>query len=307
MCDNGEVRIHVSEELAGEERRVFDGLKVSFGAEIPGDVEVLVNGVVSEDDVSEFGELRAVIVPWAGVPKSTREAGLAKGFAVYNLHHNSGATSQTAVALMLAVTRDIVGMDAEFRAGSWRARYEGADTMTLEGKTAVILGFGEIGRKVGAACEAMGMRVVGVSRSNGVGLDDALRQADVLHICLPLTNETKGLLTREKLALLPDGAVVVNVGRGAIVDEQALFDEVKNRRFFGAGLDVWWKYPADEGPYEVPPGDCDWASLRNVVMTPHRGGTGVGEMARWRAVREILDAMISGDLGVNRVDLEAGY
>ncbi|MFM9872877.1 MAG: NAD(P)-dependent oxidoreductase, partial [Fimbriimonadaceae bacterium] len=229
------------------------------------------------------------------------------GIGVYNLHHNSGATSQTAIAMMLAVTRRIVKMDREFRGGSWRARFEGVDTMTLEGKTAVVLGFGEIGKKVGAACEVMGMRVIGVSRSNGVLLDEALQHADVLHVCLPLTEETRGLLSREKLALMPDGAVVVNVGRGAIIEEHALFDELLSGRFFGAGLDVWWKYPEEGGPIDLAPGDCDWASLENVVMTPHRGGTGVGELARWRAVREILDAMLAGDFEMNRVNLELGY
>lgn len=301
------MRIHVSEELGGEERAVFDGLEVSFGGEIRADVEVLVNGVVSSDDIRELGDLKAIIVPWAGVSGPTRRAGRERGIGVYNLHHNSGATSQTAIALMLAVTRRIVAMDREFRGGSWRARFEGVDTMTLEGKTAVILGFGEIGKKVGTACEAMGMRVIGVSRSNGIGLDEALRQADVLHVCLPLTDETRGLLSREKLSLLPDGAVVVNVGRGAIIDEQALFHELVSSRFFGAGLDVWWKYPEDGRPIDLAPGDCDWASLDNVVMTPHRGGTGVGELARWRAVREILDAMVAGDFEKNRVNLELGY
>lgn len=306
------MRIHVYGDVPEGEKAVFAGFDVSFGETVPENVEVLVHGGCTEEMAMGLGDLRAVIVPWAGVSGEVRRAGVARGVQVFNLHHNAGATAQTAIALMLAVTRDIAGMDREFRAGSWAARFEGAKTMTLEGKTAVILGMGSIGRNIGRACEAMDMRVIGVARSARDGvwgldrLDEALGLAEVLLISVPLTPETRGMLSREKLALMPDGAVVVNIGRGAIIEEQALFDELKNGRFFGAGIDVWWKYP--EGPEgDSQPGECDWASLRNVVMTPHRGGTGVGEMARWGAVREILERMQKGDFETGSVNLELGY
>ncbi len=306
------MRVHVFGELPGEEKTIFEGLEVTFGEEIPGDVEVLVHGGVSEEQVMGLAGLRAVIVPWAGVSGEVRRAGKARGVSVYNLHHNSGATSQTAIALMLAVTRDVAGMDREFRTGSWAARFEEVKTMALEGKTAVVLGMGAIGRNIGRVCEAMDMHVIGIARSardDVWGLDrleEALSLADVLHVSVPLTPETKGMVNRERLALMPDGAVVVNVGRGAVIEEQALFDELKSGRFFGAGLDVWWKYP-ESAEENVSPGDCDWASLRNVVMTPHRGGTGVGETARWNAVKEILGRLNGGDFATGQVNLELGY
>jgi phosphoglycerate dehydrogenase-like enzyme len=302
------MKVHVWGELTEEQQGVFEGLEVHFGEVVGADCEILVRG----DEVDEgLGSLRVVVVPWAGVGGLVMKAAKARGLTVFNLHHNAGATAQTAVGLLLAVTRDVVGMDREFRAGSWRARFEGAETLDLTGLTAVVLGMGAIGTQVAAILRAMKMEVIGVARKErgdvwGIErLDEALERAEVCICCLPLTPETRGILDRKRLSLMPDGAVFVNVGRGAVVEERALFDELESGRFFGAGLDVWWKYP-ETAEDRVWPGECDWASLGNVVMTPHRGGTGVGEMARWRAVRAVLDRVLAGDMS-GAVNLERGY
>ncbi len=302
------MKVHVWGELTEEQQGVFEGLEVHFGEVVGADCEILVRG----DEVDEgLGSLRVVVVPWAGVGGLVMKAAKARGLTVFNLHHNAGATAQTAVGLLLAVTRDVVGMDREFRAGSWRARFEGAETLDLTGLTAVVLGMGAIGTQVAAILRAMEMEVIGVARKErgdvwGIErLDEALERAEVCVCCLPLTPETRGILDRKRLSLMPDRAVIVNVGRGAVVEEQALFDELESGRFFGAGLDVWWKYP-ETAEERVWPGECDWASLGNVVMTPHRGGTGVGEMARWRAVRAVLDRVLAGDMS-GAVNLERGY
>lgn len=304
------MRVHIHGELPPEEREVFSGFEATFGEDVPRDVEILVHGGLDATHTYPF--VRAVIVPWAGVPGGVREFGLRARVPVFNLHHNAAATAQTAIALMLAVTRDIAGMDRGFRAGSWSARFNGAKTMDLTGKTAVILPMGAIGQNIARICGAIGMRVVGVARTERLGvlgidrLDEAITEADVLLVSLPGTPETRGLIDARRIGLLPDGAVVVNVGRGVVIEEQALFRELESGRLFGAGIDVWWRYPADDNEW-VEPGECDWRSLPNVVMTPHRGGTGVGEIARWRAVRDILEELERGDFISGAVDLELGY
>lgn len=304
------MRVHVFGDLPPVEREVFAGFEATFGEHVPEDTEILVHGGVSGDD--RHDNVRAVIVPWAGVPEGVREYAMRHDVPVFNLHHNAGATAQTAIALLLAVTRDIAGMDRQFRAGSWSARFSGARTMDLTGKTAVVLPVGSIGQHIARACEALGMQPIGVARTarNGIWgiseLEGLLPSADVLIVSLPLTEETRGLIDSRKIGLLPAGSVVVNVGRGAVFEEQPLYEALRSGHLFGAGIDVWWNYPSTESEW-VEPGECDWRSLPNVVMTPHRGGTGVGEINRWRAVRSILDQLQSGDFSSSQVNLELGY
>lgn len=127
-------------------------------------------------------------------------------------------------------------------------------------------------------------------------------------ICLPLTDETKGLIGADELAQLAPGAVLVNTGRGPIVDERALFDALRAGRL-RAGLDVWYRYPEDEAARAgTPPATLPFHELDNIVMSPHRAGL-CAETERLRAVflAEMLNAGARGEPMPGRVDLDAGY
>ena len=145
----------------------------------------------------------------------------------------------------------------------------------LAGKTMLVVGLGEIGRSVAAAARALGVRVVGVSRSGravrGVArvyptraLARALGEADVVTITVPLTSATQGLIGRAELAAMRPSAWLVNVARGAVVDEDALVQALERRRIAGAILDVFTTEP-------LPPEHRLW-KLDNVVITPHIAG-----------------------------------
>jgi phosphoglycerate dehydrogenase-like enzyme len=165
------------------------------------------------------------------------------------------------------------------------------------------------------------MRVLGVRRSPTMPADSVaeiyglealemlLPQADVLVIALPLTSETENLIGKKELALLPRGAVLVNVGRGPIVVAAALYTALRERHLKGAGIDVWYNYPPDpEARSNTPPADYAFHELENVVMSPHRGGGSEdSNMLRMRHLAELLNAAARGEDLPNRVDLEAGY
>ena len=267
--------------------------------------DVLVDGV---PDRERAEGCRAIVIPYAGVPKKTRELASRLGVPLYNLHHNAAPTAEMAMALLLAAAKRVVPLDRALRADDWRPRYSDARDTLLSGKTVVILGHGAIGRRVAVACEGLGMEVVAVRRRDGVALSELLPRADALMICLPSTPETEGLIGTEELALLPDGALLVNVARGPIVDEQALYDALRSGRI-AAGLDVWYEYPKKEDDRgRTPPSSLPFHELENVVMSPHHGGlTKETESLRARHLAGLLNALARGEEPESRVDLERGY
>ena len=171
------------------------------------------------------------------------------------------AVADLTLALMLACRRQLVASDRFVRDGRWRTGWARPELLghDLAGATLGLVGMGRIGSEVARRAEAFGMQVVHHRRSDGLSLDELLRTSDVVSLHVPLTPETQGLLSRERLALLRDGATLVNTARGAIVDESALVDELVSGRI-SAGLDVF----ADEP--RVPERLLD---LPNVVLTPH--------------------------------------
>ena len=143
----------------------------------------------------------------------------------------------------------------------------------------MVLGAGTIGRGVMAIGEAFGMRVIGLtSRSSEAELEQALRQADVLSLHAPLTRHTEGLLNAERLSWLPAGAVLVNAGRGALVDLSALGEALRSGHLAGAALDVLPNEPP--GP-ELEP----LLALPNLLLTPHMAWS--SRQARARLVQTL--------------------
>jgi glyoxylate reductase len=170
------------------------------------------------------------------------------------------ATADLALALMLAARRRLVEGDDLVRAGRWATPWSEGPLLGREvsGATLGIVGLGRIGKAVAQRARGFDLRVIHVRRTEG-DLDQLLREADIVSVHTPLTAETAGLISRERLALLQDGATFVNTARGAVVDEDALVDELVSGRI-NAGLDVFVHEP------HVPE---RLHGLPNVVLTPH--------------------------------------
>jgi glyoxylate reductase len=216
----------------------------------------------------------------------------------------TAATADLAFALLLAVRRRIVGGDRAVRERRWRGGWADPDFLGREvsGSTLGIVGRGRIGRAVAHRAEAFDMKVLHSSRTQGEEgwreLDELLSEADAVSLHIPLTVETRGLLDARRLALLRDGACLVNTARGQIVDEDALVRELVSGRI-EAGLDVFAHEPA------VPPALLD---LPNVVLTPHVGSaTTETREAMTRVLVDNLLAAARGETPPNLVypDAEA--
>lgn len=303
----------------------------------PPTYRMLIGGRPEESDLDDCAALDTFIVPFAGIPAKTRDRLLARPhIAVHNLHHNAPPTAEMAVALMLAAAKAVVPHDRNFREHNWTRLDPPGSPVLLDGATVLILGLGAIGDRVGRACKAMGMRVIATRRRleevvyadpadqspqaagaplafdelhPGSALRELLPRANVVMVCLPLTDDTKGLLGESELALLPPRAVLVNVGRGPIVDEGALYGALKSRRLYGAGIDVWYQYPENRIENGVgEPSAHPFHELDNVVMSPHRGGwSDDSEMLRAVALADALNEVAQGRPLPHKVDLHAGY
>jgi len=301
-------------------------IEVTTGLEsLESDTQILVHGRPSAEQLAVCSKLKALIIPYAGVPAETRKLLMDyhPELPVYNLHHNAVAASEMAMALFLAAAKTLIPVDRKFRSHDWRSRYDGAPTMLLEGKTAVILGFGAIGSRLATMCLALGMNVHAVRRHTDqpcpklirlhglADLHDLLPMADGLFVALPLTPETKELIGPKEIGLLPPSCVLVNIARGSIVDEETLYLALKEERIGAAGIDVWYSYPlTPESRANTPPSQFPFHELGNVVMSPHRGGAfrlQELEKRRMADLARTLNAIARGEDVPHRVDISAGY
>jgi D-3-phosphoglycerate dehydrogenase len=174
------------------------------------------------------------------------------------------AVAEHSIALMVAAARDVARMDREVRSGTWTP-HEG---IQLTGKMLGVIGLGGIGREVARIGQGMGMQVIGWNRTKHadikvplVEIDELLARADVVSMNLTLGDETRGFLSRERIAKMKPGVIFVNTARGALADEAALIDALKRKHIRHAGLDVFHDEPLKP--------DHPLAKLENVTLTAH--------------------------------------
>jgi glyoxylate/hydroxypyruvate reductase len=168
---------------------------------------------------------------------------------------------------ILALTKGLPRLEADKRARRW-AHYPVDEARAT---TVLIAGLGEIGREVARLAQAFGMEVLSTRRNHG-DLDELLPHADSVVITLPLTAETRGMFDRRRIGLLRPGAILVNIGRGPVVDEDALIDALRSGRLRGAALDVYATEPL--------PADSPLWELDNVILSPHTAAQSVHENER---------------------------
>jgi glyoxylate reductase len=283
------VRVLASRRFPGPAWEQLDDVVVEWPVdrERPGvEALALVAARVDDELLDLFPDLRLVANYGVGYDGIDVEACARRGIAVTNTPEALGiATADLTMALVLAVRRRVVEGDRFVREGRWAAGWHVGQLMgdEIRGATIGLVGFGRIGRAVAERARAFGMRIVYNRRSERGEdfreLDDLLRESDVVSIHAPLTEETRGLLDASRLALLRDGAALINTARGAIVDEDALVRELTSGRLH-AGLDVYVHEP------NVPEA---LLSLPNVVLQPHVGSA-------TRATREAATAELVANI-----------
>jgi phosphoglycerate dehydrogenase-like enzyme len=296
-------------------------VQLTTGLQVAPEAEVLV-GSPTREQLAASSRLRAVVVPFTGIAPGLRAVMLDHPhLTLHNSRWPTIPTAEGALTLLLAATKFVLPADRAFRRHNWEMRYQPSPSILLAGKTVLVLGFGAIGQLIGRMCHALGMKVIGVRRNAGGRLDfpaevypvselrAVLPRASILIVTLPLTEATKGLIGVEELRLLAKPAFLVNVGRGPVIDEAALFHALRDGTLAAAGLDVWYTYPKDASEHaHTPPSQYPFHELDNVVMSQHRIDLVREHDARLVAeLAETLNLAARGEPLRYRVDVQAGY
>src|SRR6195256_2547829 len=229
------VRIHRDPDIASDQLpAVLDGAEIA----------IVDHTALPTEIARNCAGLKHVVFLGTGARSYMNPEELAElGIAVHLIRgYGDTAVAECAIALMWTAARGLAQMDREMRAGNWLRD----DGMQLTGKTLGLIGFGGIAAEVARIALGSGMRVIAWNRSpkkfpkvEFVEYEELLTESDVISIHLLLNDETRGFLTRQRIASMRPGVVLVNTARGALVDEQAMIDALTSGHIRHAGLDVF--------------------------------------------------------------------
>lgn len=284
---------------------------VGEGKDIPDsekDAEIFF-GWPGKDELKSLKNLEWIQVPSAGVDGLLYPELVESEIVLTNtsgMHRTSMAEISTAMMLMFAKKMHKFMHSQEKR--EWNPRTPNH----LEGRRAGILGLGEVGMETAWKAYRLGMDVIGLKKSKikrpsyieeilePKDLDYLLEKSDFLIITLPLTDETRHMIGEREIRLLGSENYLINVGRGAVVDNEALLEGLKKGWIAGAGLDVFEEEPLPE--------DSEFWDLENVIITPHiSGATPNYPDIATEIFCKNLESFLKGEKLKNKVDKEAGY
>lgn len=265
--------------------------------------------------------LKTVFVPFVGVNHLPAELLARKGIAAYNCHGNAESVAERALVLALAGFGRVIEYHNDLKAGRWHGFWvnKGREDFwhSIFRARCAVLGTGAIGEALAKLLKAFDCHVVGYRRRSGLpipehfdemagDLTQAVSGARIVFVTLPLTDATRGLIGKAELKAMR-GAYLVNVGRGEVVDEEALYAALKDGALAGAGLDVWYRYPQG-GSTEGWPSRFPIHELSNVVLSPHVAGSTFEAVDRNAELTvENVVRYIDGHEPLHRVDLQAKY
>jgi phosphoglycerate dehydrogenase-like enzyme len=269
-------------------------------------------------DMPSAPRLRLLQLPGAGTDDIAFESVPAKA-AVCNVYEHEIGIAEYILSAMLQWVIGIPRMDAALRRGQWYGSHlSGPRHDELYGKTVGIIGYGRIGREVARRARAFGMKVLACSRTPRSSdefvervdamdrLPAVLPASDFVVLALPLEPSTAGVIGTQQLARMKPSAVIINVARGALIDERALFEACREKRIGGAVIDTWFKYPA-EGHEVAEPSNLPFRELENVIMTPHASGWTEGlRPRRCKIIAGNLDRLARGEPLINVVKQPVG-
>lgn len=289
---------------------IYDKTLACEVSEHIGESEVIIlNKVkVNEENLSENKNLKLICITATGYDNVDIEYCKKRGIAVCNVcGYSTDSVAQLTVSMVLSLIMHLSSYDSYVKDG----RYEKSGVQNyltptfheIKSMTWGVVGYGNIGKKVAEIAKAFGCNVIFYKKNQTlekecVDLDTLLKESDIVSVHIPLSQETKGLLSKEKLSLMKKNAILVNTARGAVIDEEAVSDKILNNELGGYATDVYSVEPLEKtSPYNKI------LNHENVIFTPHMAWGALE--ARQRCIDEIsknIYAFYEGEKR-NRVDL----
>ncbi|MGR5356881.1 D-2-hydroxyacid dehydrogenase [Vibrio chagasii] len=240
------------------------------------DVVITNKVVLNESNLAGTKKLKLIAVSATGVNNVDVEYCKSKNIAVANVQgYATQSVPEHVIAMLFALKRNLVGYHKDIEAGEWQKDKQFCffthPIQDVAGSTLGLMGSGSLGQATAMLAKAIGMKVMFAERKGAescregyLPFDTVLKQADVISLHCPLTDATQNLISEQELTMMKSSAVLINAGRGGLVDEQALVEALKKHEIAGAGMDVFTQEPADNSNPLLAN-----SHLPNLLLTPH--------------------------------------
>lgn len=267
------------------------------------------------------------INPGAGVQHLIpifKEVNEKRKLILVNGHGNAYFTAQHVVAILLSLMNKVVLHHNWMVEGLWRRGDAHATSTPLRGKKIGLLGYGAVNKHVHTFLSGFDVNFsilrkdwdkqkeplpTPVTKYNFEDLPTFLEEIDILIVAVPLTSVTEGLIQKEELEMLGKNSYLVNIGRGPIIDEESLFEVLREEKIAGAAIDVWYDYqPKEDDEGRKFPSKYPFYLLENVILSPHRGASPMSDLKRWdEQIKNIIRFVKGKKEFLNEVNLDEGY
>lgn len=284
---------------------------------------IIVGWRPSEELLAKAEDLKLFINPGAGVQhqiKPFKKLNSTRNVVLVNGHGNAYFTAQHAVALLLSLTNRVIPHHNWMKEGKWRFGDNEAASIPLRKRKVGLLGYGAVNQKVHNFLKGFDLTFAALKRNwddppdnlttyHPENLMDFLNFIDTLIVTLPQTSQTEDLLGEKELRALGKNGLLVQLGRGLIINEKALYTALKNNLIEGAAIDVWYNYkPLEDDLNRKFPFHFPFHELDNVVLSPHRAASPFSDLERWNEVVENIIRFHNGrEDFLNIVDLNREY
>lgn len=287
---------------------------------VASDADVLLGPYITPKIIDTAKDVKLIQIPWTGMDTFDFSSVKDCKIPVCNTHSNADSVAEIGVAIVLDLLKKISYHDRKMRNGNWNRDQSPLNLKSkmINKQTICILGFGNIGSRIGKIISSFGAKVIAVDDRAVAGeiasevyknedITKAVSLADVVICTLPLTDSTRGLINDDLFNDMKDGVVLVNMSRAAVVDEDAAWNALQSGKLGAFGSDVWWNAPKRGESQSYPSAKHEFWTLENVLMSPHRAGFIEDCLPHLDGAIENIIALANGQKLSGIVDITKGF